>query len=150
MTPEQLDALEAVAKAATPGPWSGDRADAPAASWEVWGHDGSDYENFIADCRTGGANAAHIATFDPPQVLALIAEIRRLQGELGVSRSQPVLVSNDQPEAEPSAIKPDPLAVCGRCGQRHVEHGWDGARGFRCHDGGLFKSDGPRGVGGEG
>ena len=74
--------LREIAEKATPGPWSHDRADDPSASFEVFGHDGSDYENFVADCRIGQANAEFIATFDPPMVLSLLADRARMEKAL--------------------------------------------------------------------
>jgi len=71
--------LREIAEKATPGPWSHDRADDPSASFEVFGHDGSDFENFVADCRTGRDDAEFIATFDPPTVLSLIADRARME-----------------------------------------------------------------------
>ena len=100
-TPEKLAELKAVAEAATPGPWY--RKDA-----EANGTYGIEYIDAvkgdpqreggyseIADCSyvrywegrrsknvdsgERRANATHIATFDPPQILALIAEIERLR-----------------------------------------------------------------------
>ena len=69
MTELDLDRLEAVAKAATPGPWS------------VWRHDDARLR-FVSDGKENLADevepkdAAHIAAFDPPTVLALIAAAR--------------------------------------------------------------------------
>jgi hypothetical protein len=73
-TPLDLPGLKKVAEAATPGPWSYDRPDCDA-SYEIAAHDGSDWELFVADCRIGRANAEFIATFDPPTVMAIIAEL---------------------------------------------------------------------------
>lgn len=103
-TSEKLAELKAVAEAATPGPWY--RKDA-----EANGTYGIEYIDAvkgdpqreggyseIADCsdvrRWEGripknvdpdqlkANATHIATFDPPEVLTLIAEIEILREEI--------------------------------------------------------------------
>lgn len=82
LKPEDLVKLREIAEKATPGPWSHDRADDPSASFEVFGHDGSDYENFVADCRIGQANAEFIATFDPPMVLSLLADRARMEKAL--------------------------------------------------------------------
>lgn len=66
MTDLDLDALEAVAKAATPGPWR-------LGNYAIVLADG-DAPTIVADGEP--ADAAHIATFDPPTVLGLIAEAR--------------------------------------------------------------------------
>lgn len=67
-----LDALEAVARAATPGPW----------------HQGAHYigaggEPYDPDAVVGQASilcdAEHIATFDPPTVRALITRLREAE-----------------------------------------------------------------------
>lgn len=100
-TPEKLAELKAVAEAATPGPWY--RKDDEFYGIEYI--DAVEGDPFyqggyseIADCSNvryweGGrsqnvdpvhrkANATHIATFDPPQVLALIEEIETLQDNM--------------------------------------------------------------------
>lgn len=69
MTPEQLDAIEARANAATPGPWT---LDHPDDGTEITGPDSTVTEldiQFIIHART--------------DIPALIAEIRRLRRELG-------------------------------------------------------------------
>lgn len=67
-----LDALEAVARAATPGPW----------------HQGAHYigaggEPYDPDAAVGQASilcdAEHIAAFDPPTVRALITRVREAE-----------------------------------------------------------------------
>ena len=78
MSDHDLDALEAVAKAATPGPWEAyaDRC----VRTEPYGpiiYDDSCQENENAD-----ANMAYVATFDPPTTLALIAEVRSLRARV--------------------------------------------------------------------
>lgn len=85
-----LDALEATARAATPGPWGLHLG----AAWQVvtdapdWG------QREVATTGTADSigsedDAAHIATFDPPTVLALIAELRRSREDLEYFRSLP-------------------------------------------------------------
>tara|TARA_R110000796_G_C14362341_1_gene412958 strand:- start:3 stop:290 length:288 start_codon:yes stop_codon:yes gene_type:complete len=81
MTPEVLDELAAKAEAATPGPWVYDGARSVLVPEE--------YRDPTTGRRDGvhwKPNAAHIAAFDPPTVLALIAEVRRLQAELARER----------------------------------------------------------------
>lgn len=73
-----LDGLEKVAREATPGEWG-------AVSRYVGVASGG---GFIAECRNfpgdskvamAEANARHIATFDPPTVLALLSQARLLK-----------------------------------------------------------------------
>lgn len=65
MTNEQLDALEAAAKAATPGPWGYDEADEDMA---VLGAE----SQLVKD-------AAYIAAANPSAILSLIAELRQVK-----------------------------------------------------------------------
>lgn len=74
-----LDALEAVARAATPGEWEPyqvhhTRSEAGYCAVEV-----GDTEVRIARFEGGWFDAEHIATFDPPTVLALIAKLREAE-----------------------------------------------------------------------
>lgn len=62
-----LDALEKVAQEATPGPWD---ADCCSAANMVFAPQGSIGVDSIE------ADARHIAAFDPPTALALIAELK--------------------------------------------------------------------------
>ena len=75
MTGLDLDALEAVARAATPGPW----------------HQGAHYigaggEPHDPEVQVGQASAIrdakHMATFDPPTVRALIARVKRAEARM--------------------------------------------------------------------
>lgn len=81
ITPEQLDELEAVARAATPGPWADPMQD-------DWPESESDILlDLLFDRRTGETNcdkadAAHIAAFDPVTALALVARVRELEAEV--------------------------------------------------------------------
>lgn len=82
LTPELLDKLEEIAKAATPGPWSSSAA-APIDGWP----------DCIAIAATAGrqkiyaspgstfpaADAKHIAAASPDVVLALVADARKLE-----------------------------------------------------------------------
>ena len=74
LTPAQLDEIEAAAKEATPGPW------------EVIG--GGEYVTPIGlpagfdDCGVSPRDVHYIAAFDPPTVLALIAEVRELRAKV--------------------------------------------------------------------
>lgn len=97
-----LAALEKVARAATQGPWTNTEARSTGSKrpmpdfHEARVHAGSptNYGNTIAVVCMGGAaatscakpdvdaNTAHIATFDPPTVLRLLAELQRLAAEV--------------------------------------------------------------------
>ena len=83
-----LDALEAVARAATPGPW----------------HQGAHYigaggEPYDPEAVVGQASilcdAEHIAAFDPPTVLALIAKLREAERQRDASEKQVDIRSKD-------------------------------------------------------
>jgi len=82
LTDEKLAELEAMAKAATPGPWSfRERA---AEDYMV----GSiDYE-WIAHVWHHEGDAAFIAATDPDTVLSLIAEVRRLRADLAAAQTE--------------------------------------------------------------
>lgn len=78
-----LDALEQVAKAATPGPWEVD--DAPIGKTKcIYGPPGAlpgqGRELAVAE-RVFGRDARFISTFDPPTCLALIARLRAAEAE---------------------------------------------------------------------
>lgn len=85
MTDLDLDALEAVARAATPGPWE-TRCEGPGEPTRVC-HD-SEYVIYLGydyAADLDAKDAAHIATFDPPTVLALIARVK--EAEAGIERT---------------------------------------------------------------
>lgn len=73
MTDTELDALEAAAKAATPGPWN--TKEGPDFS-EIFAHDKN-----IALIGSQHADAAYIAAANPAAVLELIAELRQTRAE---------------------------------------------------------------------
>ena len=78
LTPARLADLRAVAKAATPGPWT------IRNSYGFFGivpADGPAVTGMPAKGKDRKHNAAHIAAFDPPTVLALLEEIERLRAE---------------------------------------------------------------------
>lgn len=78
MTDEQLDALEAAAKVATPGPWREaplyDRIDSPM---QVIG----EHNRIVADCGHS-IDSQFITAANPAVVLDLIAELRKARAEL--------------------------------------------------------------------
>ena len=91
MTDLNLSKLREIANAATPGEWTADIYETRKRSrrtnrWLKWKpEDGT--HGFVSIVESDGAygvldgpDALHVATFDPPTVLALIDEIERLQG----------------------------------------------------------------------
>jgi len=75
-----LDTLRKIAEAATPGPWE---ASDRGIGYEV--HDASAYELNSGMRETfTESDATHIATFDPPTVLALLSRLE--QAEQAVQR----------------------------------------------------------------
>src|SRR5690606_22319081 len=92
LTPDRLQELRRIAEAATPGPWRVNKYGPTRRIMSIGaGKYGTD--PVIANVETfwskreqekygdHGANAVHIATFDPPTVLALLDEIERLRRE---------------------------------------------------------------------
>ena len=81
-----LDALEAVARAATPGPWEAEPYLYTADDDWVRVTSPSDGPLFNLAEGVEPVNASHIATFDPPTVLALIAKLREAEQERDEAR----------------------------------------------------------------
>lgn len=87
MNNEELDlnSLERIAQAATPGPWTtfdedGEAYSSPPATGAFLVEYGADAEQKMRDIR-------HIATFDPPTVLALIARVRHAEAAIDTTYS---------------------------------------------------------------
>ena len=85
MTELDLNKLREIAEAATPGPWEagmttfGDPRDgATHACVRVADAHWTDHLVVSEGCAEADRNMAHIATFDPPTVLALIDELEQL------------------------------------------------------------------------
>lgn len=80
-----LDHLRAVAEAATSGPWEWREGHARylTAPDDAKVLHASSYEDH-EDVQSSEADARHVATFDPPTVLALIAELERLHSWAGL------------------------------------------------------------------
>jgi hypothetical protein len=76
-----LDDLGAVARAATPGPWEAEPYLYMADDDRVRVTSPSDGPLFNLAEGVEPVNASHIATFDPPTVLALIARLRDAERE---------------------------------------------------------------------
>ncbi len=76
-----LDALEATARAATPGPWLIGNSEMYGPSAITRDAEGLPQvqDQWVCDADAGHPNAEHIATFDPPTVLALIARLREAE-----------------------------------------------------------------------
>lgn len=82
MTDIDLDALEATARAATPGPWWQGREVRHESDLDVYSErDVSDTSHDIATHVWSTADAEHIAAFDPTTVLALIARLREAEDD---------------------------------------------------------------------
>lgn len=85
--PLDIDALEKVARAAGDGPWTHDpQKGTPgkcmlAQVWGPGGHSLAELES-TDDPAVASALAEHIATFDPPTVLRLLAERRAIAAEI--------------------------------------------------------------------
>jgi hypothetical protein len=87
LTPAELDRMEAVAKAAMAGPWQNGIDDFQGV---VAPHNDGlgnvvclpPLKRMCSSLEAWDANAAHIATFDPPTVLAMIAQLRAQQSAL--------------------------------------------------------------------
>lgn len=87
MTPDRLAELRQIAEAATPGPWEAWQ-NPEYAGWWVQRRDRDAGESVPRwRVRVLGhnpkANAEHIASFDPPTVLAMLDEIERLRQTVG-------------------------------------------------------------------
>ena len=77
MTDLDLDALEAVARAATPGPWTYKPTILGLPNTTVMA--GDDQLGYMGVGHFLAPNATHVATFDPPTVLTLIAKLREAE-----------------------------------------------------------------------
>lgn len=99
LTPEALDQLEARAQKATPGPWKCWNG-FPLADALGRKHDMHGINQIGPEDRAGGllggwtedadlyatkADAEYVATADPTTILALIAEVRRLRFDIGLT-----------------------------------------------------------------
>lgn len=113
MTEIDLSKLRKIAEAATPGPWEAERFfwKRAVADNRYWlGIDGKgEVSGYIAliDDDSATEDAAHIATFDPPTVIALIDELERLREVVATVRS----ITDGTP-------------ICGRCGETPITCGW--------------------------
>jgi hypothetical protein len=82
---DDIDALEAAARAATPGPWEVERDIDPAHySPDVLAAGGVIVQTLASDMTRmeDAANAAYIAALHPGAALALIARVRRAEAAL--------------------------------------------------------------------
>ena len=71
MTDEQIDALEALAKAATPGPWK--------ESLYPFFIQAGDYKIANVTSKNAGDDSAFIAAANPAAILELIADLRKAE-----------------------------------------------------------------------
>lgn len=83
MTEIDLDALEATARAATPGPWHRHPHPLDDQMSDIRGPINDDYD-VVVYAESEPSDAEHIAAFDPPTVLALIARLREAEACIAV------------------------------------------------------------------
>lgn len=76
-----LDTLRKIAEAATPGPWETLGGQGPFGTHAVCHRmeQGTLVEIAYRDAHFDKANATHIATFDPPAVLALLSRLEQAE-----------------------------------------------------------------------
>ena len=77
---DKLDEIERCAEAATDGSWEprySPKSSQPTQVWQVCRTDDSD--DMVTNYVRSSEDVAHIATADPPTVLALVREVRRLR-----------------------------------------------------------------------
>lgn len=79
---DDLDALEAVARAATPGPWETRCEGYGEPTWVCHDSEYVIYLGYDYAAELGAEDGAHIATFDPPTVRALITRVREAETRL--------------------------------------------------------------------
>ena len=79
-----LEDLEAVARAATPGPWTYKPTILGLPNTTVMA--GDDQMGYMGVGHFLAPNATHVATFDPPTVLALIAKLREAEAVIEAAR----------------------------------------------------------------
>jgi hypothetical protein len=103
--PLDLEGLEAVARAATPGPWTLDEPDRTAWFGEVPVCDASQKyaDTHWESPETALKNARYIATFNPSLVLSLITALRGGGEGSEASRASPSCPQMDTPTPAPSA-----------------------------------------------
>lgn len=92
---DNLDNLRKIAEAATPGPWETLGGQGPFGTHAVCHRmeQGTLVEIAYRDAHFDKANAVHIATFDPPTVLALLSRLE--QAEQAVARVREVIHEYD-------------------------------------------------------
>jgi hypothetical protein len=76
-----LNALEATARAAAPGPW--DRATSATRDWALVLSASGTADEYRVSQSADDDDAEHIATFDPTTALALIARLREAETVIG-------------------------------------------------------------------
>lgn len=81
MTEVDLDALEATARAATQGEWHYRPTVLGMVNTTVSVDDGT-HVAYPSVCHALPSNATHIAAFDPPTALALIARLREAEAAI--------------------------------------------------------------------
>ena len=97
--PLDLDALEVVANAATAGPWW---TSVGLGSFQ-YTVEGLDADFHLVAQRLIHPDATHVATFDPPTVLALIAALKEAQARIDrasdwLAENRPIRCSYASPD----------------------------------------------------
>ncbi len=127
ITNERLAELKRIAEAASPGPWRycdhGEMifardniiGDALIADIRGFGSQGTDHEIPMK------ANGEHIAAFDPPTVLSLLAEIERLKKEASDPFGTDAAIKKTHAEGYTYCSCGEPVAQdsCPKCGAWH-------------------------------
>lgn len=132
-TPPPLDlaTLRVIAEGATEGPWriytvtdSGGRS---AAVETAWAHDEQGEDTELVTDWCSPEDAAHIAAFDPPTVLALIARVEAAEAKIAAVRelhpesiAYPLL-----PDGTPDLNAAPMGRVCLTCSDESIEGNLD-------------------------
>ena len=102
LTPDQLDEVEATARAALSGSPRGWTAHPADGDYDYFVDAGGAYLGACPDCGVRSSfdkeDATHIAAFDPPAALALVAEVRELRAK--VERVREIIDGPDYAEAQ--------------------------------------------------
>ena len=110
MSTLDLEALAEVARAASDGPWErgrffwkiGSTRGMPDEFWVSVEAGGNVIASMPEEAAPSALNADHIATFDPPTVLALIEEVRTLRGQ--VARAEALADEWERVEVAEAAV----------------------------------------------
>lgn len=99
MTDTELNALEAAAVAATPGPWRADSLNNVRHGSEIVIH------ATIAYVEPRAADAAYVATANPATILKLIAKLRQVNAERDWLAKEAATITGSESDKWLSAAK---------------------------------------------